>query len=697
MCVAQAIEKGAAAAAENAVVIVSVRSDVPAAIRINPDDLVDSVNSGKNSASFNLSELGAPVAAAHTFGKFDYPASVVIPANSALRNMALYVTLAYASSAEADAAVVDLSADERFGYVGRDTEGGFSPTTHPNDQFYTRPLGATVEETGYQWGMYALNMAGAWHYTPGWGRVGIVDAGPQVAHPDLQGRLSYFGSYDIGLPVSGNYGMRTIGLWSYRNVGIHGTHVAGIALAAANNPTTPASGVSLGVSGACQGCTWQHGSFSRDLERAFAGRWLTQWGAQVVNLSGYIPNSDNDPQSVPDNSDCAARGYSPNNGAHSFCQSLLLMHQRDSVFVASSGNNKSFVHFPARDPYALAIGGIDVRGRLWDESLYGQEAGDWPSGCPNNPSYNVGPTTTFECGSNYGLEQGFVAPARKIVSSVPAQGNYSPNICGDGLFSTAADGYGYCTGTSMSAPHVSGILGLARSIYPTLPTDQLVSAMRATASGGGVHNPQMGFGVPNAGLLVEKLLGKSNGTQLRNRLTPMFVLRNLVDKDRLYTTNPTLAAAAVYGEYMVTPVCHEVAGAPSCDFSSPESFARPYSMEGITANEAVPVPSVSLGPTDGYAFPSLSRFPAIPSASFYVFTTPQSPYVGVTLAPLKKLLFASECDWRDHVYATNAATVNYFTNTEFCGQAPLGDTYKLDGIEGYVMASCPSTVNALGA
>jgi len=334
---------------------------------------------------------------------------------------------------------------------------------------------------------------------------------------------------------------------------------------------------------------------------------------------------------------------------------------------------------------------MDVGGLLWDETLYGEEVGDWPNGCPKVS--NPGPNTTFECGSNSGNEQSFVAPARRIVSSVPSGTPYFPNVCGDDLFSTSSDGYGYCTGTSMSAPHVSGVLGLARSIYPTLPKIQLVPLMQNTASGGGVHNSVTGYGLPNAGLLAERLLGTSGGVQLRNRLTPMFVLRNLVDKDRLYTTNPTLAAAAVYGEYMVTPFCQELStGVPECHFDFPEAFARPYSLDGISIDEAAPVPSVTYGPLDGYAFPSLPRWPVIPSASFYVFTTPQNPFSSTNLIPLKKLLFASSCDWRDHVYATNTFTVNYYTTTDFCSGE---GTYLLDGIEGYVMAACPSTVNGV--
>jgi hypothetical protein len=94
----------------------------------------------------------------------------------------------------------------------------------------------------------------------------------------------------------------------------------------------------------------------------------------------------------------------------------------------------------------------------------------------------------------------------------------------------------------------------------------------------------------------------------------------------------------------------------------------------------------------GYTYPSVDRQVVLPVASFYVFTTPQNPFAAQSLLPLKKMLFAAACDWRDHVYATNPDTVNFYTGTNFCNGS---GGYKLDGIEGYVMATCPSTVNGV--
>lgn len=680
-------------------VIVSVKSTEKS---FTPDELIEAVHKANLDANASAS-LGEPISAKRTFGDFVYPKWVVIADDSALKNMALYVTLGYPSESLADAAEVLLATDERFGFVGRATGDGFSPASHPNDQFYTRPFGAMPDETGYQWGMYALNLADAWNVTPGWGRIGIMDAGPEVGHPDLQGRMSYFGSYDVGRfnrvagapssPVAG----RQIAPWfSPQHPRAHGTHVVGIAMANANNPTSPPSANSIGVSGACQECSWLQGSSGQLTERLFTGRWLPQWGAQVTNLSGAIYVTSSGAQSLPPGSNCAAYGYNPDQGAHPFCQILLHMDQRDSVLVAASGNHKSFVLFPARDPLAVSVGATDVLGNLWDEGIYGQEIGDWPNGCPVYGNSTSG--TTFECGSNSGAEQDFVAPGRKIVSTItPSPIVYAPYICADDTFSGSGDGYGYCTGTSMSAPHISGIIGLARSIHPLLSKNDLLSLMRATASGGGIHNQQLGYGLPNAGSLTDRVLGKSNGIQLRNRLTPMFVLRNLEDKDRLYTTNPTLATAAVYGEYMVTPDCvitHPPSPLPDelvCPMVGDQALARPYSLEGISGTEAQAVPSFSNAPWDGYHFPAVGRVPNVPSASFYVFTTPQSAF-GVAMLPLEKLAFAHPCDWRDHVYTTSPTTANYYKTTDFCG---TNSSYKSDGIEGYVMASCPSSVNGV--
>ncbi len=696
--------------AETQVVIVGVRADLPKPLGTTSDELIEEVKTQKQRTM--LQSLGNPVDANHSFGRVDYPTNGLLPAeDSAIHLMRRYVNLVYATPFEAVSAEVLLKTDARFGYVGLVSEGGFSAALTPTDEFFSRPSGNTDPLfTGFQWGMHALQMPNAWGYTPGWGRVGMIEGRGDVYVPDLVDQLSYFGSFDLGgyVTSNGRTGARDI-IYRPATAGYHGTHSDGIAVASANNPR-PGQSFGQGVSGACQNCMLQHASAAALDERMGSARWLTAWGAQIVNLSGYIVDGS-DPQVLPERSDCPSYGYSEL--AHPFCAVLAFMRERDVLFFAASGNNKGDVQFPARDPAAIAVGGIDVLGNLWNEVAW-VEPPENSVGCPevHNVSNETG---THECGSNFGASQDFVAPARRIVSTVsPGSSLSTQQGWSDAGFPPSNDGYGYLTGTSMSAPHLSGLAGLVRSIQPLASAPDVVALMGATASGNGVRSDEFGWGLPNAGVLAERALGKSQGSQLTNRLTPMFVLKNDLDHDRLYTSNPTLAAAAMYGEYMVLPECRRLPpsneGSLSCLTGAEYTGAngegsaelRPYESPDWTnwvdssgvyhTPEATPIAQAEVGwPFIGYNYPSIysSGVGLVPTSSFYVFTTNQA-VLGRQVAPLHKLAFDSECDRRDHVYATSNADLVYFTTTDFCPKVDGVQSYRREGIEGYVLSSCPT-------
>lgn len=113
-----------------------------------------------------------------------------------------------------------------------------------------------------------------------------------------------------------------------------------------------------------------------------------------------------------------------------------------------------------------------------------------PANCANvirvvASTYEGGPATAY---SNYGT---YDAPA---TISAPGGSGYSTqcsgsalNQCG-GVLSTVTDagasgigGYDFMFGTSMAAPHVSGVLALLRSIHPDWTVAQLTAAIRGSA------------------------------------------------------------------------------------------------------------------------------------------------------------------------------------------------------------------------
>lgn len=70
--------------------------------------------------------------------------------------------------------------------------------------------------------------------------------------------------------------------------------------------------------------------------------------------------------------------------------------------------------------------------------------------------------------SNYGASVDFAAPGEWIYSTYP--NGRIPQI------------YGYTSGTSTAAAHVSGIAALVKSVHPTLPGAQIISIMRKQAA-----------------------------------------------------------------------------------------------------------------------------------------------------------------------------------------------------------------------
>ena len=168
-----------------------------------------------------------------------------------------------------------------------------------------------------------------------------------------------------------------------------------------------------------------------------------------------------------------------------------------------------------------------------------------------------------------------------------------------------------------------------------------------------------------------------------NRLTPMFVLRNTLDQDRLYTAKPQVAVGAGTGEFLAFPSCTEQWPISSC--AAPVTGAealRPYSAS--VSGETSPV----FG--GAYYWPTVVQGLPTPRASFYVFTTQNSPYSDVALVPLQRFAFAEPCDWRDSAYATSAADASYLETTDFCPQTTGLQSYKFDGAEGFILSSCPA-------
>jgi subtilisin family serine protease/subtilisin-like proprotein convertase family protein len=306
-------------------------------------------------------------------------------------------------------------------------------TAIPNDpefsrQWGLRNIGQTVNGvTGTFDADIDANQA--WDQTIGNNNVivAIVDSGVDVLHPDLVANM-WVNTSEIagnGVDDDGNGFVDDINGYDFGSgdgnpmdfVG-HGTHVAGIVGAVADNGIG-VSGVNWDVSLMALKIGTDHGGPTNSGAIA-AINYAVAMGATVSNHSYGV----NPTQALQD----AITNAQANNHI---------------VVVAagnSSSNNDVFPAYPASYPQdnIIAVAATDSRDNLATFSSYG--------------------LTSVDIG----------APGVDIFSTVPTAGSD---------FYPTRNGYEFSDGTSMASPMVAGAVALLRSVAPTIPYTQIISAL----------------------------------------------------------------------------------------------------------------------------------------------------------------------------------------------------------------------------
>lgn len=210
----------------------------------------------------------------------------------------------------------------------------------------------------------------------------------------------------------------------------------------------------------------------------------------------------------------------------------------------------------------------------------------------------------------------------------------------------------------MSAPQVSGVVGLVRSINPLVrvgsakPTPPLVvggirklladTASRAQAGQGWDY--KMGFGVPNADLAARRMLGVKRSERVRNRAIPLFSLRNATTGDYASVATPQMAMS--------------------------------LNAQGYAGNGA----DVTSYP----AFPNPAK--GMPKARAYVLSTKHRTNAEYPLlTPLSLMVKEVSGSARDYVLVSSATLVQQ--------AADLG--YHYAGRQGYVYQDCAGVVGCV--
>ena len=317
-----------------------------------------------------------------------------------------------------------------------------------------------------QWHYPLVSLPSAWNITTGSSAIpiAILDSG-RSGHPELNGRWSplEYNAPAPGQPATDN------GSWR------HGTHVAGIAGAAAYN--------GIGGSGVCFGCTLMNvkiGDASTGLTMEWIVAsidWATSNGARVINMSFESPAA------------CTQASYPALRAA------VARARDHGVNLVAAAGNNAVNVDdvSPASCPGVISVAASDRTNTLAPYSSRGPNVGVTAPG--GRSFYGAGISCPADGSS--GFDPANLDGAVSAWTTSPDSGN--------------AHCYRHLGGTSMAAPHVAGTIGLMLSANPRLFPDQVTSLIRGTASALPGCGSNCGPGLLNAYSAVNTALSTTTG------------------------------------------------------------------------------------------------------------------------------------------------------------------------------------------
>ena len=223
----------------------------------------------------------------------------------------------------------------------------------------------------------------------------------------------------------------------------HGTHVAGIAAAATNN--------GVGIAGIAGG--------ARLMPVKALDRYGNGWYSDIA--AGIVYAADNGARLIN-----LSLGGSPD--SQTLRAAVDYARSRGALVIAATGNSGGVVFYPAAYDPVLAVAATDAN----DDRAY------------------------F---SNYGPPVDLAAPGADI---------FSTWCHADPIAGTCAGSYYFSkSGTSMAAPHVTGVAALVWSRWPNLTATEVISKLLDTADDVGDvgPDPYTGWGRLNAYLAVTRI------------------------------------------------------------------------------------------------------------------------------------------------------------------------------------------------
>lgn len=269
-----------------------------------------------------------------------------------------------------------------------------------------------------QWNLPLIRLPQAWSVTRGSSqvRVAVLDTGIDASHPDLTGRIDTENGYNFIADSTDTHDDHG-----------HGTHVAGVIGAVTNN--------SLGVAG----ILWEGGILPvKVLDHM--GRGTNWYVAKGIRYAAGLLEEPANPQPV-DIINLSLGGYH----SEDLQGAVLEAYGEGVLIVTASGNTGQGILYPAYYPQTIAVGAV---------------------------GYNGGERPVRASYSGYGPMLDFVAPGGE-----PAGGSSGEPSA---IYSTYPQNrYRHLQGTSMAAPHVSGVMGLM--LAAGIPRTRVLEILQRTA------------------------------------------------------------------------------------------------------------------------------------------------------------------------------------------------------------------------
>jgi len=314
-----------------------------------------------------------------------------------------------------------------------------------------------------------MRLPTAWSYSTGSASltIGIVDTVLDIGHPEFAGRIlaagDCFGVAAAGGSACPTYTQTDVSRYlSESSDHGHGTHVGGIAAAAGNN-SRGVAGVAWQVKIASANVfglfkpvpadptTWYTAATDGDVAKAID--WLlTQSGIRVINLSlGGPENSTTINQAID----------------RAYAAGVLVVAAAGNCGSSSYSANGCASQNEALYPAAYAL-------QTTPQHVL-----------PVAATTSTDAHASFSNQNDYVQLRGVSAPGQSVISTYPRNNPSQDQI---------DDGYATLSGTSMAAPHVTGLAALMWSLNPNLTVDGVIARLRAAVVDLGMLGADVEFG-----------------------------------------------------------------------------------------------------------------------------------------------------------------------------------------------------------